>query len=135
MKIVIIGGTGHIGTYLVPRLVIKGHKVICLSRGKRQPYDILPMWKFVKQITIDRIKTEQQGVFASQIKELNADIIIDLICFTPDSAAMLVEALSGSIQHLYIVGPCGFMGITRKFPPTRVKNANLLVNMALIKQI
>ncbi|HEX9825173.1 MAG TPA: NAD-dependent epimerase/dehydratase family protein [Flavobacteriaceae bacterium] len=116
MKIVIIGGTGHIGTYLVPRLVIKGHKVICLSRGKRQPYDILPMWKFVKQITIDRIKTEQQGVFASQIKELNADIIIDLICFTPDSAAMLVEALSGSIQHLIHCGTMWVHGHNSEIP-------------------
>ena len=38
MRIVIIGGTGHVGTYLMPRLVEAGHEVVCLSRGQREPY-------------------------------------------------------------------------------------------------
>ena len=38
MKIVVIGGTGHIGTYLIPRLIMAGHEVICISRKKREPY-------------------------------------------------------------------------------------------------
>ena len=33
MRIVVIGATGHIGTFLVPRLVERGHKVVALSRG------------------------------------------------------------------------------------------------------
>ena len=37
MRVVVIGGTGHIGTYLVPRLVESGYEVLSLSRGKRQP--------------------------------------------------------------------------------------------------
>ena len=37
MKIIVIGGTGHIGTYLVPHLVEAGHEVINVSRGQRQP--------------------------------------------------------------------------------------------------
>ena len=32
-RVVIIGGSGHVGTYLVPRLVEAGHEVICVSRG------------------------------------------------------------------------------------------------------
>jgi uncharacterized protein YbjT (DUF2867 family) len=34
-RVVVIGATGHIGTYLVPRLVRAGHDVIALSRGTR----------------------------------------------------------------------------------------------------
>jgi nucleoside-diphosphate-sugar epimerase len=33
-----IGATGHVGTYLVPRLVRGGHDVVGLSRGLRDPY-------------------------------------------------------------------------------------------------
>jgi NAD(P)-dependent dehydrogenase (short-subunit alcohol dehydrogenase family) len=33
MRVAIIGATGHIGGYLVPRLVEAGHDVIALSRG------------------------------------------------------------------------------------------------------
>jgi uncharacterized protein YbjT (DUF2867 family) len=28
MRVVVIGGTGHVGTYLVPRLVARGHEVV-----------------------------------------------------------------------------------------------------------
>ncbi|HZP83080.1 MAG TPA: hypothetical protein VFB21_15675 [Chthonomonadaceae bacterium] len=38
MRVVIIGGSGHVGTYLVPRLVEAGQGVINLSRGQREPY-------------------------------------------------------------------------------------------------
>ncbi len=34
MRVVIIGGTGHVGTYLVPRLVQAGYEVINISRGR-----------------------------------------------------------------------------------------------------
>ena len=34
-RVVIIGGTGHLGTYLVPRLVCAGFEVINVSRGER----------------------------------------------------------------------------------------------------
>ena len=37
MRIVVIGGSGHIGTFLVPRLVRAGHEVISISRGPRPP--------------------------------------------------------------------------------------------------
>ncbi|MBC8074538.1 MAG: NAD-dependent epimerase/dehydratase family protein, partial [Chloroflexales bacterium] len=42
MRVVIIGGSGHVGTYLVPRLVAAGHTVVALSRGQRAPYHPLP---------------------------------------------------------------------------------------------
>ncbi|WP_411229123.1 NAD-dependent epimerase/dehydratase family protein [Niallia taxi] len=38
MKVVIIGGCGHIGSYLVPKLVKAGNEVINISRGKSKPY-------------------------------------------------------------------------------------------------
>jgi len=93
MKIIIIGGTGHIGTYLVPRLALAGHEIVCVSREERQPYTKHPIWKSVKQFKIDRDKAEAQGDFGLQIKALKADVVIDLICFKPESAQMLTEAL------------------------------------------
>src|ERR1044071_863041 len=35
--VVVLGGTGHIGGYLVPRLVAAGHEVTVLTRGKATP--------------------------------------------------------------------------------------------------
>ena len=38
MKIVVIGSTGHVGGFLVPRLVEAGHEVVAVSRGESEPY-------------------------------------------------------------------------------------------------
>jgi nucleoside-diphosphate-sugar epimerase len=108
MKVVVIGGTGHIGTYLIPRLVIAGHEVICVSRQKSAPYSSHPLWKFVRHVIIDRSEAEASGTFGADIKKLQGDIVIDLICFTHASAAMLTEALIGEVQHFI---HCGTMWV------------------------
>jgi uncharacterized protein YbjT (DUF2867 family) len=59
MRIVVIGGSGHVGTYLVPRLVNAGHEVISVSRGMREPYQSHASWRFVTQLSIDRTETER----------------------------------------------------------------------------
>ena len=49
-RVVVIGATGHIGTYLVPRLVRGGHEVIAMSRGTRDPYQASPQWGSVTRV-------------------------------------------------------------------------------------
>jgi len=116
MKIVVIGGTGHIGTYLIPRLVVDGHEVICVSRKKSLPYQQHPAWESVTQISIDRESAEKEGSFGDQIQKLGAAIIIDLICFTPESAQQLVEALSGHVQHFLHCGTIWVHGHSEVVP-------------------
>jgi len=48
MRIVVIGGSGHVGSFLVPRLVRAGHQVVNLSRGKSQPYVDDEAWREVQ---------------------------------------------------------------------------------------
>ncbi len=100
MRIIVIGGSGHVGTYLVPRLVEKGHTVINISRGKRKPYHPDPSWESVEQVSLDRAEEEKGGTFGEKIVNLNPDIVIDMICFKPESARHLLQALRGHIQHL-----------------------------------
>ena len=38
MRVVVIGATGHVGGYLIPRLVAARHQVIAISRGQHVPY-------------------------------------------------------------------------------------------------
>ena len=37
-RVIVIGATGHVGTYLVPALVEAGHDVVAISRGVAEPY-------------------------------------------------------------------------------------------------
>jgi nucleoside-diphosphate-sugar epimerase len=108
MRVVIIGGTGHVGTYLVPRLVEEGYEVICVSRNNRLPYQPHEAWKKVTFETLDRTALESTGLFGKAILGLSPDIVIDMICFQLESARMLVEDLKGHIQHFL---HCGTMWV------------------------
>lgn len=104
MKVVILGGTGHVGTYLVPRLVVAGHEVINVTRGTGKPYQPHAAWAEVQMVPLDRTREEATGSFGQRIRELQPDVVIDMICFTLDSARHLVEALRGQVQHLLHCG-------------------------------
>jgi nucleoside-diphosphate-sugar epimerase len=116
MKIVVIGGTGHVGTYLVPGLVTAGHEVISVSRQKRKPYAEHASWKDVKQVVIDRVEADKKKTFGKQISKLSPDVVIDMICFTPESATMIVEALNGRVQHFLHCGTIWVHGSSEKVP-------------------
>jgi nucleoside-diphosphate-sugar epimerase len=118
MKIVIIGGTGHIGTYLVPHLVEAGHEVICVNRGQRKPYRPHSAWKHVQNIMIDRKVAERAGAFGNEIRDLRPDVVVDMICFTWDSAHHLVEALRGQVQHFISCGTIWVHGPSVSVPTT-----------------
>lgn len=116
MRVIIIGGTGHVGTFLVPRLVMEGHEVISVSRQKRKAYQSHKAWNQVKQVEIDRVEADKKNTFGKQILALAPDIVIDLICFTPESATMLTEALIGKIQHLLHCGTIWVHGHSEQVP-------------------
>jgi nucleoside-diphosphate-sugar epimerase len=104
MRVVIIGATGHIGGYLVPRLVEAGHDVIALSRQGRPRYHEHPSWAQVTSETVDRDSEEAAGNFGPRVADLEADVVVDLICFEPDSARQLVEALRPKRTYLVHCG-------------------------------
>lgn len=104
MRVVVIGATGHIGTYLVPRLVAQGHEVVAVSRGERRPYTKRGEWGFVETLTMDREQAESEGTFGRQIAELNPDVVIDLICYRLKSCRHLALALVGEVQHFLHCG-------------------------------
>lgn len=118
LKIVVIGGTGHIGTYLVPRLVEAGHDVVCIARGKRKPYRVHPAWLEVERVPIDREAEESNGTFGPRIATLNADVVVDLICFTLESARHLANALAGRVEHFLHCGTLWVHGASARVPTT-----------------
>lgn len=117
-RVVIIGGSGHVGTYLVPRLVAGGHDVVNVSRGQRDPYSPNAAWRAVETVVIDREAEEAAGTFGTRIAELRPDIVIDMICFTLPSAKQLVEALRGRVAHFLHCGTIWVHGHATAVPTT-----------------
>jgi len=116
VRIVVIGGSGHVGTFLVPRLVRAGHEVINLTRGARSPYIDDEVWSDVEQVAVDREAEDAAGTFGKRVAALEADVVVDMICFTPDSAAALVKELRGHSGHLIHCGTIWRYGPSVKQP-------------------
>jgi nucleoside-diphosphate-sugar epimerase len=116
MHVVIIGGTGHVGTYLVPRLVEAGHSLTVITRGQRSPYRPHGAWNSVRLVTADRAAEEQAGTFGKKIRDLQPDVVIDMICFTEESARQLVEALRGQVQAFLHCSTAWVHGNTTQIP-------------------
>lgn len=115
-KVIIIGGTGHIGGYLVPSLLARDYEVVVFSRGKTTPYPENFWGKKVKMVKVDREKDEKTGHWSELIAEIKPDIIVDIICFEPESAQNLIESLTGKDIHLLSCGTVWVYGKTKVIP-------------------
>jgi nucleoside-diphosphate-sugar epimerase len=118
MRVVIIGGTGHIGSYLTPRLIEAGHAVLCVSRGLKQPYAEHAAWRRVEPVVLDRAAEESAGRFGTKIRDLKPDCVIDLTAYTRESTQQLVEALRGRIQQFLHCGTIWVHGPSVEVPVT-----------------
>jgi nucleoside-diphosphate-sugar epimerase len=123
-RIVVIGATGHLGSYLVPRLVRAGHEVVALSRGEREPYVPAPEWRAVERVTADREAEDATGAFGERIAALAPDTVVDMVCFTPESARQLLDALRPArplLLHcgsIWVHGPVARVLVTEDEPRT-----------------
>ncbi len=60
-RVVVIGGSGHVGTYLVPMLVEAGHeRRQCQPRARPRPTRRNAAWERVETVVADR-PTEEAG--------------------------------------------------------------------------
>ncbi|KAA9393924.1 NAD(P)-dependent oxidoreductase [Kocuria coralli] len=116
MKIVVIGGSGHIGSFLVPRLVRAGHRVVSMTRSGGTGYSDAPEWERVQHVAVDRQRQDADGAFGRSVAELEPDVVVDLVCFTLDSATALVESLRDKTAHLLHCGSIWRYGPSRKLP-------------------
>src|SRR5204863_4523861 len=91
---------------------------IVASRGKREPYVAHPAWNTVQRIEIDRAAEDAAGTFGARVAALEADAVVDLICFTPASAQQLVDALQPRQTLLLHCGTMWVHGRTTNRPTT-----------------
>ncbi len=116
MRVIVVGATGHIGTWLVPRLVRAGHDVVGVSRGLREPYQRSSEWDAVRMENLDRETAERDQSFGSAIAGLSPDAVIDLTCFNIRSATHIVDALRGKVELFAHCGTLWVHGIPKTRP-------------------
>ena len=100
----------------MPRLVRAGHEVVAVSRGRRHPYQKAVEWDSVERITFDRELEDHDGTFGRSIARLNADAVVDLICFDPVSAMHLVQVLRDRVGVFVHCGTLWVHGVPAERP-------------------
>jgi nucleoside-diphosphate-sugar epimerase len=123
-RIIIIGGSGHVGSYLAPALVERGHNVVNVSRGASKPYRRHFAWSQIENVALDRALEEKNGQFGRKIAELQPDMVVDMISFDLSSAQQLVEALRGKIEHYLFCSSIWVYGRFFAVPSTEADRPN-----------
>jgi nucleoside-diphosphate-sugar epimerase len=95
-----------------------GHDVVSLSRHGRPYYRDHASWARVTSVTVDRDAEDAAGIFGHRVADLLADTVVDLICFEPDSALQLVEALRPEGTYLVHCGTIWVHGPSTVVPTT-----------------
>ena len=58
-------------------------------------------WGAVEWIVADRAAEERDGSWRRRMEAIEADVVMDLICYTPEQNRLMVEAFEGRIQPLH----------------------------------
>jgi nucleoside-diphosphate-sugar epimerase len=95
MKILIIGGTGFIGSFLVPQLA--NHELTLLHRGNNP--DVF-MKSNIKHLIANR---SDLPTLRSQLAVEKYDVAVDMISSNGEDANVIVNALNGIIKKIVVV--------------------------------
>ncbi len=111
MRALIVGGTGLISTGIVKHLLARGAQVTMFNRGKRERAPAVATGD-VREIHGDR---NDFAAFERQFADARFDVVIDMICFSPEQAQSAVRAFGGRCEHFVFCSTVCTYGV--KVPP------------------
>lgn len=115
MKVLVIGGTGHIGGYLVPRLVAAGHEVVVVSRGvtaQAKSGD----WKEVEFEVASYARDD--GPWRELVAGQAAEVVVDIM---GTDVPGTYEAAKGKCEHFVACGSLWMYGEPKVVPTPEVR--------------
>lgn len=111
MKILVIGGTGHIGSHLIPMLVSQGHSVYIATRGnKKVDNDAFVNANFINCNASD---SESMKEIAEQY---NFDTVIDF----PGTAYTTWNVFKDKVEHIIVCGSLWMFGRPKQIPTPEI---------------
>src|SRR5688500_15318165 len=96
MRILVIGGTGFIGSFLVPRLIDAGHDVGVVHR----PESVTPLPRGARSMPGDRRRLAESS---SALGDFAPDVVIDLILSSGRQASELMDVFRGRADRVVAI--------------------------------
>jgi len=113
MDIAVIGGSRHIGPFIVSQLVEQGHRVSVYNRGRTA----VELPDGVKQVVVDRKQPDQLG---TALREHRPDAIIDMIGFVVADLEQVVAALP-DLGHYVFCSSAAVYGVIEDRTPSEAE--------------
>ncbi|HBG26903.1 MAG: hypothetical protein A2Y10_10490 [Planctomycetes bacterium GWF2_41_51] len=114
MKVMIIGGTGHVGNFMVPKLVEMGAEVIVVGSG-RKPVPKDKSWSKVKYVLCNVKNLEE----INKLKIEAPDVVVDM----PGSVWNIYHNLRTISKHVIACGSIWMYGEPKVIPtPEETQN-------------
>lgn len=110
MNVTVIGGTGHIGSFLCPFLVSDGHDVTVVSRGETMQHKTGP-WSKVQFKRMEYARDSDQ--WQQFIANLDAEVVIDI---NGNDAPATYHASKQTCQHFIACGSVWMFGPPQSAP-------------------
>lgn len=114
MKILIVGGTGHVGAFLSQIMKERGHEVVIASRGKTGSVE------GYRSVICDSKDIES-------LKALRSENF-DTVAVFPGTEYLVYQALADSINHFIACGSLWMLGIPNVVPTPAITQGECLVD-------
>lgn len=95
MRVLILGGTGVISRAVTRELLRRGHEPILFTRGQRRA-------EFAGEVRHVHGDRNDRAGFQAALREVQADVVIDMICFTPEDARLMLDTFAGRVQQIIV---------------------------------
>ena len=109
MKVLVIGGTGHIGLFLVPMLAEKAQRVIVVSRG-RKSWDAQG-WDNVETVQANYERNDRKWL--DFIAQAEFDVLIDIL---GTNVPVTYEVVKERCKHFIVCGSLWMFGPPKVVP-------------------
>jgi nucleoside-diphosphate-sugar epimerase len=96
MRVLILGGTGYIGSHVVKQMAEKGHEVTIIHRGRSR----VDLPEGVSGLIFDR---RDLTAHVPQLRKLAPDVVIDMIPRTAQESWSVAKAITGVASRLIVV--------------------------------
>jgi nucleoside-diphosphate-sugar epimerase len=110
MKVLVIGGTGLMSTFIVQRLLDRGDDVTVFNRGVSEK-------RFVGTVTEIHGDRFQYTAFEAEMAKHRFDAVIDMVAYHPDNAFSILRAFQGRVKHIVVCSTvCVYGGPLTRLP-------------------
>lgn len=108
MKILVIGGTGHIGGFLTGLLLERRHRVVAMASGRTTPGD------GVELVAMPYPEALKDGSFESLLRDRGFDVVVDIL--QSDIEGVYAACLAHGVSHLVACGSVWMFGRPKRVP-------------------